>query len=174
VRSPVRQDVPHCSDSGGDLPSTRAAGVPQHATFLRHEQGRHAAEATRARGQVGSVSHSGPGATNLVTDRERGMTRPRSSRSPAGVDGAASAAMRFRSRFHRITMPITKQSYLVRDIADCRVFAGVPLAQRRPAGGDRRRQDVQQSRAVRIGRRPSSCGATRSPVVRTDRRSCKR
>ena len=91
--------------------------------LVRHEQA--AAHATdgyaRASGRVGvCVATSGPGATNLVT----GLATASMDSSPVvAITGQVSRPMIGRDAFQEtdiigITLPITKQSYLVQDAAD--------------------------------------------------------
>src|SRR6266850_8101671 len=91
--------------------------------LVRHEQAAaHAADGyARASGRVGvCVATSGPGATNLVT----GLATAHMDGSPVvAITGQVSRAMIGRDAFQEtdivgITLPITKQSYLVQDAAD--------------------------------------------------------
>jgi acetolactate synthase I/II/III large subunit len=95
--------------------------------LVRHEQAAaHAADGyARASGQVGvCVATSGPGATNLVT----GLAAAHMDSSPVvAITGQVSRPMIGRDAFQEtdvigITLPITKQSYLVQDAAE---LAGV-------------------------------------------------
>jgi acetolactate synthase I/II/III large subunit len=91
--------------------------------LVRHEQAAaHAADGyARASGQVGvCVATSGPGATNLVT----GLAAAHMDSSPVvAITGQVSRPMIGRDAFQEtdvigITLPITKQSYLVQDAAE--------------------------------------------------------
>ncbi len=91
--------------------------------LVRHEQAAaHAADGyARASGRVGvCVATSGPGATNLVT----GLATAHMDSSPVvAITGQVSRPMIGRDAFQEtdiigITLPITKQSYLVQDAAD--------------------------------------------------------
>ena len=91
--------------------------------LVRHEQAAaHAADGyARASGRVGvCVATSGPGATNLVT----GLAAAHMDNSPVvAITGQVSRPMIGRDAFQEtdiigITMPITKQSYLVQDAAE--------------------------------------------------------
>ena len=91
--------------------------------LVRHEQAAaHAADGyARASGRVGvCVATSGPGATNLVT----GLATASMDSSPVvAITGQVSRPMIGRDAFQEtdiigITLPITKQSYLVQDAAD--------------------------------------------------------
>ncbi|HEV8400866.1 MAG TPA: biosynthetic-type acetolactate synthase large subunit [Gemmatimonadales bacterium] len=91
--------------------------------LVRHEQAAaHAADGyARASGRVGvCVATSGPGATNLVT----GLATAYMDSSPVvAITGQVSRPMIGRDAFQEtdiigITLPITKQSYLVQDAAD--------------------------------------------------------
>jgi len=91
--------------------------------LVRHEQAAaHAADGyARASGRVGvCVATSGPGATNLVT----GLATAHMDSSPVvAITGQVSRAMIGRDAFQEtdivgITLPITKQSYLVQDAAE--------------------------------------------------------
>jgi acetolactate synthase-1/2/3 large subunit len=91
--------------------------------LVRHEQAAaHAADGyARASGRVGvCVATSGPGATNLVT----GLATASMDSSPlVAITGQVSRAMMGRDAFQEtdivgITLPITKHSYLVEDVAD--------------------------------------------------------
>jgi acetolactate synthase-1/2/3 large subunit len=95
--------------------------------LVRHEQAAaHAADGyARASGRVGvCVATSGPGATNLVT----GLAAASMDSSPVlAITGQVSRAMIGRDAFQEtdivgITLPITKQSYLVQDATE---LAGV-------------------------------------------------
>jgi len=108
--------------------------LPQYETDLRHvlcrhEQGAgHAAEGyARASGRVGvCVATSGPGATNLVTPIANAWM---DSTPLVAITGQVSSALLGSDAFQEVdfvglTLPITKQSYLVRDPNDLpRVFA---------------------------------------------------
>src|SRR6266699_1499765 len=91
--------------------------------LVRHEQAAaHAADGyARASGRVGvCVATSGPGATNLVTGL---ATAPMDSSPVVAITGQVSRPMIGRDAFQEtdiigITLPITKQSYLVQDAAD--------------------------------------------------------
>jgi len=91
--------------------------------LVRHEQAAaHAADGyARAGGRVGvCVATSGPGATNLVT----GLAAAHMDNSPVlAITGQVSRAMIGRDAFQEtdiigITLPITKQNYLVQDAGD--------------------------------------------------------
>ena len=91
--------------------------------LVRHEQAAaHAADGyARASGRVGvCVATSGPGATNLVT----GLATAHMDSSPVvAITGQVSRPMIGRDAFQEtdiigITLPITKQSFLVQDAAD--------------------------------------------------------
>ena len=91
--------------------------------LVRHEQAAaHAADGyARASGRVGvCVATSGPGATNLVT----GLATAHMDSSPVvAITGQVSRAMIGRDAFQEtdivgITLPITKQNYLVQDVAE--------------------------------------------------------
>ncbi len=91
--------------------------------LVRHEQAAaHAADGyARASGRVGvCVATSGPGATNLVT----GLAAAHMDNSPVvAITGQVSRPMIGRDAFQEtdiigITMPITKHSYLVQDVAE--------------------------------------------------------
>ena len=91
--------------------------------LVRHEQAAaHAADGyARASGRVGvCVATSGPGATNLVT----GLATASMDSSPVvAITGQVSRPMIGRDAFQEtdivgITLPITKQSYLVQDAAE--------------------------------------------------------
>lgn len=91
--------------------------------LVRHEQAAaHAADGyARASGRVGvCVATSGPGATNLVT----GLATAHMDSSPVvAITGQVSRPMIGRDAFQEtdiigITLPITKQNYLVQDAAD--------------------------------------------------------
>jgi acetolactate synthase I/II/III large subunit len=95
--------------------------------LVRHEQAAaHAADGyARASGRVGvCVATSGPGATNLVT----GLAAASMDSSPVlAITGQVSRPMIGRDAFQEtdivgITLPITKQSYLVQDVSQ---LAGV-------------------------------------------------
>jgi acetolactate synthase-1/2/3 large subunit len=101
--------------------------LPEHPSLrhilVRHEQAAaHAADGyARASGRVGvCVATSGPGATNLVT----GLATAHMDSSPVvAITGQVSRAMIGRDAFQEtdiigITLPITKQSYLVQDAAE--------------------------------------------------------
>src|SRR5690242_7408344 len=101
--------------------------LPDHPRLrhilVRHEQAAaHAADGyARASGRVGvCVATSGPGATNLVT----GLAAAHMDNSPVvAITGQVSRPMIGRDAFQEtdivgITLPITKQSYLVQDAAD--------------------------------------------------------
>jgi len=108
--------------------------LPQYETDLRHvlcrhEQGAgHAAEGyARASGRAGvCVATSGPGATNLVTPIANAWM---DSTPLVAITGQVSSALLGSDAFQEVdfvglTLPITKQSYLVRDANDLpRVFA---------------------------------------------------
>src|SRR5437870_1849795 len=98
--------------------------LPDHPrlrhVLVRHEQAAaHAADGyARASGRVGvCVATSGPGATNLVT----GLAAAHMDSSPVvAITGQVSRAMIGRDAFQEtdiigITLPITKQNYLVQD-----------------------------------------------------------
>jgi acetolactate synthase I/II/III large subunit len=94
-----------------------------HHILVRHEQAAaHAADGyARASGRVGvCVATSGPGATNLVT----GLATAHMDSSPVvAITGQVSRPMIGRDAFQEtdivgITLPITKQSFLVQDAAD--------------------------------------------------------
>src|SRR5258708_25448831 len=110
---------------GAIMPFYHALGDhPQLRHILvRHEQAAaHAADGyARASGRVGvCVATSGPGATNLVT----GLAAAHMDNSPVvAITGQVSRPMIGRDAFQEtdiigITLPITKQSYLVQDAAD--------------------------------------------------------
>src|SRR5213079_2442832 len=91
--------------------------------LVRHEQAAaHAADGyARASGRVGvCVATSGPGATNLVT----GLAAAYMDSSPVvAITGQVSRPMIGRDAFQEtdivgITLPITKQNYLVEDVTD--------------------------------------------------------
>jgi acetolactate synthase I/II/III large subunit len=91
--------------------------------LVRHEQAAaHAADGyARASGRVGvCVATSGPGATNLVT----GLATAHMDSSPVlAITGQVARPMIGRDAFQEtdvigITLPITKQSYLVQDVAE--------------------------------------------------------
>src|SRR5437016_182608 len=95
--------------------------------LVRHEQAAaHAADGyARASGRVGvCVATSGPGATNLVT----GLATAHMDSSPVvAITGQVPRGMIGRDAFQEtdivgITLPITKQNYLVQDVAE---LAGV-------------------------------------------------
>src|SRR2546427_9169994 len=95
--------------------------------LVRHEQAAaHAADGyARASGRVGvCVATSGPGATNLVT----GLATAHMDSSPVvAITGQVARAMIGRDAFQEtdiigMTLPITKQNYLVQDVAE---LAGV-------------------------------------------------
>src|SRR6267154_1488158 len=95
--------------------------------LVRHEQAAaHAADGyARASGRIGvCVATSGPGATNLVT----GLATAQMDSSPVvAITGQVPRAMLGRDAFQDtdvvgITLPITKQNYLVQDVAE---LAGV-------------------------------------------------
>jgi acetolactate synthase-1/2/3 large subunit len=101
--------------------------LPEYPTLrhilVRHEQAAaHAADGyARASGRVGvCVATSGPGATNLVT----GLATAHMDSSPVvAITGQVSRPMIGRDAFQEtdivgITLPITKQSYLVQDAAE--------------------------------------------------------
>src|SRR3989442_5818394 len=99
----------------GDCPELRHI-------LVRHEQAAaHAADGyARASGRVGvCVATSGPGATNLVT----GLATAHMDSSPVvAITGQVSRPMIGRDAFQEtdiigITLPITKQNYLVQDAA---------------------------------------------------------
>src|SRR5881398_1870326 len=105
--------------------------LPDHPRLrhilVRHEQAAaHAADGyARASGRVGvCVATSGPGATNLVT----GLAAAYMDNSPVvAITGQVSRPMIGRDAFQEtdiigITLPITKQSYLVQDVTE---LAGV-------------------------------------------------
>src|SRR5258707_7824851 len=94
-----------------------------HHVLVRHEQAAaHAADGyARASGRVGvCVATSGPGATNLVT----GLATAHMDSSPVvAITGQVSRPMIGRDAFQEtdivgITLPITKQSYLVQDASE--------------------------------------------------------
>src|SRR6058998_1269117 len=104
----------------GDAPELRHI-------LVRHEQAAaHAADGyARASGRVGvCVATSGPGATNLVT----GLATAHMDSSPVvAITGQVPRAMIGRDAFQEtdiigMTLPITKQNYLVQDVAE---LAGV-------------------------------------------------
>src|SRR6266508_3393477 len=91
--------------------------------LVRHEQAAaHAADGyARAGGRVGvCVATSGPGATNLVT----GLATAHMDSSPVvAITGQVSRSMIGRDAFQEtdivgITLPITKQNYLVQDVTE--------------------------------------------------------
>jgi acetolactate synthase-1/2/3 large subunit len=101
--------------------------LPEHPSLrhilVRHEQAAaHAADGyARASGRAGiCVATSGPGATNLVT----GLAAAHMDSSPVvAITGQVSRAMIGRDAFQEtdiigITLPITKQNYLVQDAAE--------------------------------------------------------
>src|SRR5689334_14325080 len=101
--------------------------LPDHPRLrhilVRHEQAAaHAADGNaRASGRVGvCVATSGPGATNLVT----GLAAAHMDNSPVvAITGQVSRPMIGRDAFQEtdiigITLPITKQNYLVQDVAE--------------------------------------------------------
>jgi acetolactate synthase I/II/III large subunit len=101
--------------------------LPEHPRLrhilVRHEQAAaHAADGyARASGRVGvCVATSGPGATNLVT----GLATAHMDSSPVvAITGQVSRPMIGRDAFQEtdiigITLPITKHSYLVQDVAE--------------------------------------------------------
>ena len=101
--------------------------LPDHPrlrhVLVRHEQAAaHAADGyARASGRVGvCVATSGPGATNLVT----GLAAAHMDSSPVvAITGQVSRAMIGRDAFQEtdiigITLPITKQNYLVQDVTE--------------------------------------------------------
>src|SRR5437764_4535242 len=101
--------------------------LPDHPrlrhSLVRHEQAAaHAADGyARASGRVGvCVATSGPGATNLVT----GLAAAYMDSSPVvAITGQVSRPMIGRDAFQEtdivgITLPITKQNYLVEDVTD--------------------------------------------------------
>src|SRR5881409_1535638 len=101
--------------------------LPDHPRLrhilVRHEQAAaHAADGyARASGRVGvCVATSGPGATNLVT----GLAAAHMDNSPMmSVSGQVSRPMIGRDAFQEtdiigITLPITKQNYLVQDVTE--------------------------------------------------------
>jgi acetolactate synthase I/II/III large subunit len=101
--------------------------LPEHPSLrhilVRHEQAAaHAADGyARASGRAGiCVATSGPGATNLVT----GLAAAHMDSSPVvAITGQVSRAMIGRDAFQEtdiigITLPITKQNYLVQDVAE--------------------------------------------------------
>jgi acetolactate synthase-1/2/3 large subunit len=108
--------------------------LPQYEAQLRHvlcrhEQGAgHAAEGyARASGRVGvCVATSGPGATNLVTPIANAWM---DSTPLVAITGQVSSALLGSDAFQEVdfvglTLPITKQSYLVRDASELpRIFA---------------------------------------------------
>src|SRR5437588_5206385 len=94
-----------------------------HHILVRNEQAAaHAADGyARASGRVGvCVATSGPGATNLVT----GLAAAYMDSSPVvAITGQVSRPMIGRDAFQEtdivgITLPITKQNYLVEDVTD--------------------------------------------------------
>src|SRR5216117_4291671 len=114
---------------GAIMPFYHALG--DHARLrhilVRHEQAAaHAADGyARASGRVGvCVATSGPGATNLVT----GLATAHMDSSPVvAITGQVPRAMIGRDAFQEtdiigMTLPITKQNYLVQDVAE---LAGV-------------------------------------------------
>jgi len=101
--------------------------------LVRHEQAAaHAADGyARASGRVGvCVATSGPGATNLVT----GLATAHMDSSPVvAITGQVSRPMIGRDAFQEtdiigITLPITKQNYLVQDAADLAAVVAEALA----------------------------------------------
>jgi acetolactate synthase-1/2/3 large subunit len=101
--------------------------------LVRHEQAAaHAADGyARASGRVGvCVATSGPGATNLVT----GLATAHMDSSPVvAITGQVSRPMIGRDAFQEtdivgITLPITKQNYLVQDAADLADIVAEALA----------------------------------------------
>src|SRR5256712_1690893 len=101
--------------------------LPEHPRLrhilVRHEQAAaHAADGyARASGRVGvCVATSGPGATNLVT----GLAAAHMDSSPVvAITGQVSRPMIGRDAFQEtdivgITLPITKQNYLVQDASE--------------------------------------------------------
>src|SRR5439155_2252379 len=94
-----------------------------HHILVRHEQAAaHAADGyARASGRVGvCAATSGPGATNLVT----GLAAAHMDNSPVvAITGQVSRPMIGRDAFQEtdiigITLPITKQNYLVQDVTE--------------------------------------------------------
>ena len=91
--------------------------------LVRHEQGAaHAADGyARVTGQVGvCIATSGPGATNLVTGI---MTAYMDSVPMVAITGQVATSMIGKDAFQEsditgITMPITKNNYLVKDVKD--------------------------------------------------------
>src|SRR3979490_368334 len=111
---------------GGDImPFYHALPDPPRLrhVLVRHEQAAaHAADGyARASGRVGvCVAPSGPGATNLVP---RPGAAPRDNSPVVAITGQVSRPVIGRDAFQEtdiigITLPITKQSYLVQDAAD--------------------------------------------------------
>jgi len=101
--------------------------------LVRHEQAAaHAADGyARASGRVGvCVATSGPGATNLVT----GLAAAHMDSSPVvAITGQVARAMIGRDAFQEtdvigITLPVTKQSYLVQDVAELSAVVADALA----------------------------------------------
>jgi len=101
--------------------------------LVRHEQAAaHAADGyARASGRVGvCVATSGPGATNLVT----GLATAHMDSSPVvAITGQVPRSMIGRDAFQEtdivgITLPITKQNYLVQDVAELAGVVGEALA----------------------------------------------
>src|SRR5690349_16940593 len=149
--------------------------LPDHPRLrhilVRHEQAAaHAADGyARASGRVGvCVATSGPGATNLVT----GLAAAHMDNSPVvAITGQVSRPMIGRDAFQEtdiigITMPITKQSYLVDDAADLADVVAEAVA----VALDGRRgpvlidvpKDVQNQKVEWKGARTSSATAPRS------------
>ncbi len=101
--------------------------------LVRHEQAAaHAADGyARASGRVGvCVATSGPGATNLVT----GLATAHMDSSPVvAITGQVPRAMIGRDAFQEtdiigMTLPITKQNYLVQDVAELAAVVREALA----------------------------------------------
>src|SRR5881409_4319875 len=118
-------DVMFGLPGGAILPlyDAMARGTTVRHVLARHEQGAgHMAEGyARASGRVGvCVATSGPGATNLVT----GLAAAHMDNSPVvAITGQVSRPMIGRDAFQEtdiigITLPITKQNYLVKDVTE--------------------------------------------------------
>src|SRR6478752_638599 len=131
VLEALEVDVMFGLPGGAILPlyDAMARGTTVRHVLARHEQGAgHMAEGyARASGRVGvCVATSGPGATNLVTPIANAWM---DSTPLVAITGQVSTALLGSDAFQEvdfvgITLPITKQSYLVRDIADLpHVFA---------------------------------------------------
>src|SRR2546425_7825532 len=111
--------------------------LPEHPRLrhilVRHEQAAaHAADGyARASGRVGvCVATSGPGATNLVT----GLAAAHMDSSPVvAITGQVPRAMIGRDGFQEtdiigVTLPITKASWLVQDVAELAAVVREALA----------------------------------------------